>query len=99
MLGQIMARLQEGDKAMGAMVNEIKDMRNALGRLPCKEQASVLETINKSYEELKKQIDKKSEQSISLRQGLIIAIVGAGAGAGFGLLFSTITNVAQAAGG
>jgi hypothetical protein len=81
MLGQIMARLEEGDRVMTNLTSEVRSLTDSVDELPCKDQGSRLLSIENWRKEQEKDSDKlkevKEQGKITLKNGIILCVVSA----------------------
>tara|TARA_Y100000310_G_C20558840_1_gene751986 strand:- start:548 stop:838 length:291 start_codon:yes stop_codon:yes gene_type:complete len=74
MFGQIIQRLEASDRVMEDFKAEFKSIHLAISQLPC---ASHQKHLN-SLEEWRKRINGKTQTAISLKNGIVIALIASG---------------------
>lgn len=90
LFGQIMARLNEGDKVMTGLQGEVAGMRKDMADLPCRVHDEQIKDIEAWQRNRNNKSQKLSESSLTLKHGLIIGLLAAAAAAGFSALFNLL---------
>ena len=90
MFGQIMARLNEGDKVITSLGEKVEGLSVSVGKLPCGLHEERLKSVE-YWQKGKNNVSQHSARmSLTLRHGMIIGISSAAAAAGFAILFASL---------
>jgi len=92
LFGQIMARLTEGDKVMGNLTEQVKEVTKAVYRLPCAVHEEKIKELQVRQYKRNNKSEKQSEISLNLKHGLLIAITSIMLSALVGFLMSLIVR-------
>ncbi len=76
MFGQIMARLDEGDKLMVGFTDKLDGVSRAVFKLPCPLHEEKLTRVEEWQEKHEKAVEKVSERKIALKHGVILSLLG-----------------------
>ena len=90
LFGQIMARLDEGDKVITDLSEKVDKMTRSVDRLPCSVQEERIKNIEAWQSARNKNNFVTREASLRLRQGLIIALASVLVASLLGWVFSII---------
>jgi hypothetical protein len=85
MFGQIITRLDQGDKTMIAHTKSLNEMALAVADLPCNHHAEQNRLLKEWQDEHDEKLADAGKAGLKLRHGLIIALVTGGMAAGITL--------------
>lgn len=80
MFGQIMARLNEGDKAMDDLAGQMGEVRRIVSGLPCKEMGSRVKDVEGWQHKHNAAEERSTEVKMKFRHALLIAVISTVAG-------------------
>jgi len=75
MFGQILAQLKSGDKKFDELHDELKTINTKMGDLPCEGHVLRVKNMEEWQEKHDKRAEHYADNRLSLKQGVIIAII------------------------